>query len=270
MTIGVSPRRGIIIFTFLFTFYPTQNVFSVNADQIIEKVFNSQVSNGFQVEIDLETTRSIDKKSRMRFSIIGKIDKNNSKFILFFNEPADSRGMKLLSINERGADPLLHIFMPGPQQSFQLSGEDLNMQLGDSAATLGDLVSVIPWDGEHTLLDVETCMQESCYRIETKKKWEKGRRITTIGSKTLLSYSIEQFDVHNQLTKKVQTLETRSIGGRDRVTTAKITSYRDKESVTIATLISGSMDLKVPDTLFKPSMLKRSFTELLPPGDDPF
>ena len=257
-----------VLFTAFLSLLPSISVSLETADRILEKAFKAQLSNGFQAEIDLETTGSTSGKSHMRISVLGKIDRNNSRLVIFFHEPAGSRGMKLLSVIKRGNDPLLFIYMPEVHQSFQLNGEDLNMRLGDSVATLGDLVSMVPWDGTHTLLGTETCVQESCFIIETRRAWEEGKRITRIGNKSLLSHSMEQFDDHDRLVKKIETLETRKIGEKNCVTTLKITSYRDKGIVTILKLLSGNMDLAVPDTIFKPSMLKYSYTELMRLGED--
>lgn len=244
--------------------FPLHSVAVETTEQILQKIYNNQVSDGFQVVVDLETT----EQSNLEITVLGKINRDNTKILVFFNEPVSSRGMKLLSVNESGADPLLFVYMPQNKQYFQLNGESLNMQIGDSEATLSDLIPMVEWDGEHTLLGTETCLEESCYVMETKRDWEGGKRVARIGAQTLLSHSMEQFDENDKLVKKIETLETRKIGDKICATSLKITSYKDKGKGTSIKFLSGEMGIALPDTIFKPSMLKYSYSELMNLGED--
>jgi hypothetical protein len=259
-------NRPLLVIFFLFFLSPS-SVYAETPERILEKISKNQLVKGFQVEIDLQSSDNTDRKSDMQVTVFGRIDKKGSKLLVLFNKPTDSKGMKLLSINKKGATPVLYIYMPENGQAFELTGEDLNMQLGDTDATLGDLLSMITWDGKHTLLGTETCEDESCYVIETTQDWEIGKRIARIGSTTLLSHSIEQFDDQNKLVKKIETLESHKIGKKQCATSLKITSNRDKGSATLVTLLSGDLDVMLPDTVFQPSKLNVSCAELMRLGE---
>jgi hypothetical protein len=250
-----------VVLSFLFPMCPNAEE---TADQILQKIYNNQVSEGFQVAVELVTPG----KSNLEITVLGKINLDTTQLLIFFNEPASSKGMKLLFISKRKVDPLLFIYMPQSKQYFQLNGENLNMQIGDSEATLGDLIPMVEWDGTHTLLGLETFKDESCHIIETRREWEGGKRILKIGAQTFLSYSMEQFDENNKLMKKLETLETREIGGKLCATSLKVTNYLGKGKGTLINFLSGDMSIVLPDELFEPSNLKNSYNELMHLGED--
>ncbi len=261
-----------LLFLFFLFLLPASTTFASSLDetaqQILDRALESRFGKGFYVEMDLETVGKTVGKSSMKIGVLGKISRNVGNLLIFFQEPADSRGMKLLVKSKRGMAPLLFLYMPETGQPLQLAQEDLNMPLGESAATLGDLISIIPWDGTHTLLGTEQCGEEPCYKIETHLDTKKGRRLTLVGKKSLLSYSVELYDIRAKMVKKIETLETEKFGDKHYATSMKITNYLDNSSTTILKLVSGNMDLKIDDSAFKPSRMKYSYSELLHLGED--
>lgn len=233
-------------------------------DQVLAKIFDKQFGTGFQVVVELTSNENLP----MEITALGKINRNSSNLLIIFNKPDSSKGMKLLSINTKDQAPLLYVYMPGPGQSFQLDGESLNMPIGDTEATLGDLIPMVGWDGTHVLLGTEKCEDETCYLIETQRDWEKGKRIAKIGMSTLLSHSIEQFDTNETLVKTIETLETRIIDGRERAIALRISGHRTQGGETRVTFLSGNMDADIPDTIFTPEMMKQSYKELMHLGED--
>lgn len=58
------------------------------AKQILQKIYNNQVSDGFQVVVELETPGN----SNLEITVLGKTNRDTTKILIIFNEPASTKG----------------------------------------------------------------------------------------------------------------------------------------------------------------------------------
>ncbi len=234
-----------------------------SVEQILEQAFAANAADNFQVELSLATTSSQQKKSQMRLSVLGKMNKDrNFSLLIFFREPVGSRGMKLLVLPKKIKTPQVYLYMPAYEKYFELTGEDMNMKIGDSDMTLSDFIAINPWEGKHQLLGTDRWGTEVCHLVESRLSWETGKRLTKISKESLLSVQTEQFDKNNTLIKTIEAKEFWQIGSNNRIKSFSIVGHQTNTHTDIEVL-SGDTLTVIPPRIFAPETLTYTYPQVM-------
>jgi len=239
------------------------NAYPLSGTRIIENAFQANFVENFMADIELTTKTANGKQSSLGLSFLGKGDLRDAlSLLIVFKSPPSARGMKLLVKSRQNTPTTAYVYMPDMGKYVLLSGESRNMKLGESEINLNDLVSAIPWDGIHQLLQESEYSGHPCYVVETHLPGEKEKRVTWIDKDSFLPVNTQYFDLNGSLIKTLTATKFIKAFGKNRIVSLRMTNHQNMNITTLAVL-SGKWHLDMPAALFEPENLSLPISELI-------
>ena len=219
------------------------------ARSIVEKADQVRFpSEGFQVEINITTTKSGQDPEARKYRVLSK---GNSNTVVMVTEPASERGQIMLM---KGRD--LWVFMPDVSQPIRIA---LSQRLTGQVAN-GDLARAnFAGDYNAKLIRTETIGSESYHVLELSAV-DRGvtyqKVIYWVGQKDNWPFKAEFYSLSNRLLKTCRYEKYQTMEGRQRPT--RLVMEDAMRSGEQSVLEYGSMKLRdLPDKVFTKDYLKK-------------
>lgn len=138
-----------------------------DARAIVAAVYNQDKSHDAVFHATLNVFDANGKESHKKFVLERLASDGGSKTIVRFTEPAEIRGVALLSINGAGAEDHQYLYTPAIDRVRSLSSREQSERFADSDFTYEDIAERALDDFTYTLLsDNETMEGHKTYKIE--------------------------------------------------------------------------------------------------------
>lgn len=140
---------------------------TVDAKAIVAGVSAQDKSRDATFHATLNVFDSSGTESHKKFILQRLAAQNGSRTIVRFTEPAEIRGLALLSINQSGAAAQQYLYAPAIDRVRTLSAREQSERFADSDFTYEDIAERQLDDFTYTLLgDTETMDGHKTYKIE--------------------------------------------------------------------------------------------------------
>jgi hypothetical protein len=140
-----------------------------DAHQIMMAVYDQDTSRGTSMRASFETYDKLghSKKKDLIYRRLG--EPGNSKILVVFTGPDDIRGVKLLSIDERGVEARQYMYTPATQRVRTIARQERSSRFIGTDYTIEDIGEPALDDFTyHLLSDTETMDGHKTFKIESR------------------------------------------------------------------------------------------------------
>ena len=255
-------KKNILILTFLFC-----ACFSLQAQDALTIVRESRD----RVKAETVSTRSRMLVQTKNYSINMLIDQYSKdgpkghRTVIVFQEPADIKGTRFLTMENQGKTDDRWIYSP------KLGGEPNRMGASDGSKSFqgtdfsNDDISSASRSAEldtHTLLREEDLNGSLCYVIQSVPKdssFQYSKMIQWIDKSTKVTMKIELYNRAGVLVKILEILKLQEIQGHLTIMSTRMNTLSESSSTTL-NVERIEYDRPIPESVFTPNFLKTGST----------
>jgi len=207
----------------------------------------------------------INKKGQQRvykFKAWQKETKDGSKRLLRFFEPADNKGIGLLSHEKKGGD-LQWLFLPSYKKARQIASAEKSDQFMGSDLYYEDMGSKPVDDFEHALLQKVVLEGKECYLLESKPKagvnTSYGKTRTWVDTTTFVAQKMELYDKKQNLLKTIYVRDAQLIDGIWTIKKYEAISVNADKAKTLIEMESVDYKTNIPDNYLTVNFLETDY-----------
>jgi hypothetical protein len=168
---------------------------AMTAKEILDQVAKKNFSESFRVALTIKTVKGKKTTANHSLWVVGKIDQQETRFFIDFEEPPESKGLRFLFETEPGKEPRSFMFLPVTGKTVPLGMDDTSVDVGGTGLSVEDLQGFIPKPGEkESILREEKCNGRDCYVIAIEMAEGKGQRQLWISKEDFLVLKTQQID----------------------------------------------------------------------------
>jgi hypothetical protein len=177
----------IMIFMGILAFGLNGEAQAMTAHEILDKSLQQNFGDSFRVALDLTTQKSKDKVVKHSFWFIAKQSKDKSSYLVDFEQPEESKGLRFLFIVRKSDKPETYMYLPASQKTVPLSVDDASSDLGGTGLNMEDLKAFVPEGSKDaSIVKEEKIDGRDCYVIKVPVIGGKGDRLLWMSKDGLL------------------------------------------------------------------------------------
>jgi hypothetical protein len=181
---------------------------AMTAKEILDQVAKKNFSESFRVALTIKTVKGKKTTANHSLWVMGKIDQQETRFFIDFEEPPESKGLRFLFETEPGKEPRSFMFLPVTGKTVPLGMDDTSVDVGGTGLSVEDLQGFIPKPGEkESILREEKCNGSDCYVIAIEMAEGKGQRQLWISKEDFLVLKTQQIDPRGTVVRTFQVTE---------------------------------------------------------------
>ena len=121
-----------------FLVIPAINVHAMTAEEILEQVNKQSFSDNFRVALSLKAFKGHKLISSHALWLIVKAQQGKVSHFLDFQEPKESKGLRLLFLEQAGQEPTSYMYFPATGKTMALTVDDPPVDVGSTGLTTED------------------------------------------------------------------------------------------------------------------------------------
>jgi hypothetical protein len=166
MSDRIALQRVSLFFAVLLTLTAAGAARAQDAGAIMQGVYQQDTSRDTSLRARLDVTAADGQTARKRFILLRKVSPGGNKTLARFSDPAEIRGVALLSLDAPGAAPQQWIYVPAQQRSRSVTPRERSERFVDSDFTYEDIGAHVLGDFSYRLLASNEVMDgHKAYKI---------------------------------------------------------------------------------------------------------
>lgn len=154
-----------------------QFTFAMDAHEILQKVAEQTFGETVRVALEIKTSKNGKSVSQSSLWLIGRSSKNSTAFLVDFDEPKESRGLRYLIEMRPGQEPRAFMYRPSEGKTVSLAFDDTSGDMGGTGLSVADVRGFLPRvDDSPVLLREEKFANRDCWVIRVGKPENKTER----------------------------------------------------------------------------------------------
>lgn len=191
----------------IFAFGPIHSAQAVTAQEILDKSLEQNFGESFRVALDLSTQKAKNKVVKHSFWFMAKKGKDKAAYLVDFEQPEDSKGLRFLFIVPKGQKPQAYMYLPASKKTVPLALDDASADLGGTGLNMEDLRAFIPQKTkEAAIIKEEKVDGRDCYVISMPSEG-KGERHLWIAKDGLLGVKSQQVGPDGKIVREFRVVE---------------------------------------------------------------
>lgn len=184
----------LIVVSILIWCLPT-DLRALTAQEILDQSIKQNLGDSFRISLTLRTYKAKRLLSDQELWLMGQIRKDGANFFVDFDSPLETKGIRLLLLDQKGKEQQALMYLPGPGKSIPLAVADKFAKIGGSGLTMDDIQAFLGKDnGTPELVKEEAVDGRDCYLIRIKFPGESGETLKWISKNNFLLIKSEQMD----------------------------------------------------------------------------
>ncbi len=216
---------GLAVSALSFLYFPV-DAQAITAREVFEEALKRNLGDNFRVVLTVNTFKGRKAVSRHSLWLMGKTGKQSSNFVLDFDEPEESKGLRFLITLTEGKQPAAYMYLPATRRTIPLAADDPSVDLGGTGLTMEDIdVFHLKGDEKSKIIGEEEVSGRKCYKIEVLVPGASGNRYVWVSKDDFLVIKSENVDAKGKIERKLEVLEF--------FKTAKGTEFPREEEITV-------------------------------------
>ncbi len=199
------------------------------------------------------------KNHVFKFTVVEKQSAGGARKTLRVTEPANHKGLALLTWRRRGAADQQWLLRPGKKRARELDAGDRSDDFLDSDLSFADLGFRLPENADNQVLQQVLYDAKQCYLVESHplKGVESAYTYwrTWVDVANLVTVKTEFYNKKGKLVRTIAANKTAQIDGRWTVTQWEARTDLRSNAKTVITLDKATYDADVPDNALTPDGL---------------
>ncbi|MDQ7781265.1 MAG: outer membrane lipoprotein-sorting protein [Desulfomonilaceae bacterium] len=180
------------------------DVRAVTAREVFDEVIRRNLDDSFRVVLTVHTFKGKKAVSKHSLWLMGKTGEKTGRFVLDFEEPEESKGLRFLIIVTEGNPPEAYMYLPATKRTIPLAADDPSVDLGGTGLTMEDIdVFHLKGDEKAEIVGEEEVKGRQCYKIEVSVPGESGRRYVWISKDEFLVVKSENVDDKGKIERRL-------------------------------------------------------------------
>jgi hypothetical protein len=198
---------GLVVSAVSFLYFPS-DVRAITAREVFEEALKRNLGDSFRVVLTLKTFKGKKAVSRHSLWLMGKTGEESSRFVLDFDEPEESKGLRFLIILTKGKAPAAYMYLPATKRTIPLAADDPSVDLGGTGLTMEDIdVFHLKGDEKSKIVGEEEVHGRKCYKIEVSVPDGGGARYVWVSKEDFLVIRSENVDAKGKVDRKLDVKE---------------------------------------------------------------
>ncbi len=191
----------------IFVFGPIHSAQAVTAQEILNKGLEQNFGESFRVALDLSTQKAKNKVVKHSFWFMAKRGKDKAAYLVDFEQPEDSKGLRFLFIVPKGQKPQAYMYLPASKKTVPLALDDATADLGGTGLNMEDLRAFIPQGTKEAVITKEAKLDgRDCYVIKMPLEG-KGERYLWLTKDGLLGIKSQQVGADGKFAREFRVVE---------------------------------------------------------------
>ena len=228
--------------------------------EIMKRVYEQDTSRGTSVRATFESfdKQGHSKKRELLYRRLG--EPGNIKTLVVFASPEEIRGVKLLSINERGAEIQQYLFIPATKRVRSIAQQERSARFIGTDFTIEDIGEPALDDFSYRLLgDSEIIERHKTFKIEATPIDASRTQYKFIdywvAQDAPVILQSELYDSQGRLTRVLHTSQIKRVSGIWGARRREMSTVADGTR-TVLTIDQAKFNVKMDERLFTPESLE--------------
>jgi len=199
--------KGIVTCFAALVFLPS-GVFALTAQEILDKVGKESLGESFRLTLSTKTMKGSKTVSSHRLWLMSKLGKDTGAFFLDFEEPEESKGLRLLLKVTLGKEPKAFMYLPATGKTLPLAIDDPSVDIGGTGLMTEDIQGFMPsGDEKSEIVKEEKIDGRECYLIRVSRPGEKDQRLIWVTKKNFVVLRSETVNPEGKVTRALRVIE---------------------------------------------------------------
>lgn len=184
------------------------DVGAITAREVFEEAVKRNLGDNFRVVLTVNTFKGKKPVSKHSMWLMGKTGKDLSSFVLDFEEPEESKGLRFLIILAKSKAPLAYMYLPATGRTVPLAADDPSVDLGGTGLTMQDIdIFHLKGNEQSKIVGEEDVNGRKCYKIEVSVPEGGGSRHVWVSKDSFLVVKSENLDSRGKIDRKLDVKE---------------------------------------------------------------
>jgi len=198
---------GLVVSALSLLYFPG-DVCAITAQEVFEEALKRNLGDSFRVVLTINTFKGKKAVSKHSLWLMGKTSQDSSHFVLDFDEPEESKGLRFLIILTKGKAPAAYMYLPATKRTIPLAADDPSVDLGGTGLTMEDIdVFHLKGDEKSKIVGEENVHGRACYKIQVSVPGESGARYVWVSKEDFFVIRSENVDAKGKIERKLDVLE---------------------------------------------------------------
>lgn len=181
---------------------------AMSARDILEEVTKRNFTESFRIALDVKTSRAGKRLAKHSMWLIGKKTEDGGAFFLDFEEPEESKGIRVLFILENEKDPRAYMYLPATGKTLPLAMGDDSVDIAGTGLTTDDLQSILPTKNASETIEREEKVEgKDCYVIKITRQNSAGHQMMWISKKDFVVTKAQSVDAKGKVIRKMRVIK---------------------------------------------------------------
>ncbi len=185
----------LIVLSILLWCLPT-DLHALTAQEVLDQsIMRQNLGGSFRIAASVKAYKAKKLLSDQTLWLMAQIRKDGANFFVDFDSPPETKGIRLLLLDQKGKEQQALMYLPGPGKSIPLAVADKFAKIGGSGLTMDDIQAFLGKDnGIPELVNEEAVDGRDCYLIRIKFHGESGETFKWISKNNFLLIKSQQMD----------------------------------------------------------------------------
>jgi Outer membrane lipoprotein-sorting protein len=258
----VRSVSAILAAAILFFFSPTQVFSAVDPRMILDGVYTQDTSHDTTMRAVFDIFDKDGHKTTKKFMLFRLGSPGDSKTRVLFTDPAEIRGVTLLSYNHRGDTDRQWLYIPATQRARSITPRELSEKFAGTDFTYEDVEERVLDNFKYRLLsDNETIDGHKTYKIEAKpvdaSRSQYGYVYYWVAQDVPVILHSEMYDLGGKMVRELHASGLKKAFGISGARHVEMRSVEEKTR-TVLTIDEVKFNQHLDEKLFTPESLENS------------
>lgn len=198
---------GLVVSALSLLYFPG-DACAITAKEVFEEAVKRNLGDTFRVVLTINTFKGKKAVSKHSLWLMGKTGQDSSYFVLDFDEPAESKGLRFLIRLSEGKTPEAYMYLPATKRTIPLDVNDPSADLGGTGLMMEDIaVFQLKGDEKSAIVGEEDVHGRKCYKIQVSAPGQSGARYVWVSKDDYLVMRSENVDAKGKVERKLDVLE---------------------------------------------------------------
>lgn len=181
---------------------------AITAKEVFEEAVKRNLGESFRVVLTIKTFKGKKAVSKHSLWLMGVTSKESSSFLLDFDEPEESKGLRFLIMLARDKAATAYMYLPATKRTIPLAADDPSVDLGGTGLTMEDIdVFHLRGDEISKIVGEEKVHGRACYKIKVTSPKRAGERLIWVSKDGFHVVKSENTNAKGKVDRRLDVVE---------------------------------------------------------------
>jgi len=256
----VGVMNALVAYAILFSLMTAPAFSDIDARKILEGVYEQDTSHDTSMRAVFDIFDRDGHKTTKKFLLFRLGSPGDSKTLVRFTDPAEIRGVTLLSYNHKGDTDRQWLYIPATQRTRSVTPRERSEKFAGTDFTYEDVEERVLDDFHHRLLsENETIDGHKTYKVEAKPadegRSQYGHIYYWVGQSVPVILHAEMYNSDGKLVRELHASSLKKVSGIWGARHVEMQSVAEKTR-TVLTVDEAKFNQHLDEKLFTPESLE--------------